>query len=481
LYSTPIDARSSRLAIGVAVLAALAAALFAVLPNVTANASPAPVGKITKITKKDRQASYGIWSSSDVPATPNAGDADSISLGLLFSSETGGRLYGIKYYAAGANRVATTGHVWNADGDRIASVRFASTSTDGWKTAWLNAPARIRAGEKYTVSYQAPNGRYAVEQDVFGDGRTVSANGLTAHRGTYIHGPGRPTDTRHGENYFIDVAFAASTEPTTTTDTTTTTNTTPTSTQTGSGECVRPDAANTGATGTLTDYTGSTYITTPGTVIDGKTVHGDLVIAAANVVVRNSRVTGRIEFYPGGDDGLITGVTAKSGVGVSSAHRATIEKSEITNASGQDAMHVSSDRGTYINGVTVRDNWIHSPVVPQGAHYDGLQVRGAADVLVECNNFDLGAYQDGYNAPVFFEWDNGGWSNVRVVDNWLLGGAFNVMLSAADSDANRIVLNDNRVGGDWKWDLCMADGAMAKPREQTGNTLMSGDPVVPCP
>jgi hypothetical protein len=55
-----------------------------------------------------------------------------------------------------------------------------------------------------------------------------------------------------------------------------------------------PGAANTGipAGTTLTTYTGPCTITTAGAIIDGKTVNCDLTIAAANVMIKNSKVNG---------------------------------------------------------------------------------------------------------------------------------------------------------------------------------------------
>ena len=271
---------------------------------------------------------------------------------------------------------------------------------------------------------------------------------------------------------------SSSPTPTATSTPTQTSTPTATSTPTSPTGCVKPDASNTGHTGTLTAYSGSNWVDTPGTVIENKTVNGDLTIAGANVVVRNSRVTGSITVYPGGNDSLITGNTAEGGIAVSSAHRVIIEKNDVTNTNGNDALHVTSDQGIYINTATIRNNWIHDPYVPNGAHYDGLQVRGATNVLVDCNNFDLGAYQEGYNAPVYLENDNGGYSNARVTNNWLLGGAFNIMLGSAN-DAG-VKLNNNKVGGAYRWDICATFGdPAAMPSEQNGNTL-NGSPVTPC-
>jgi hypothetical protein len=253
---------------------------------------------------------------------------------------------------------------------------------------------------------------------------------------------------------------------------------TPTATTAPDVGCVKPGATNTGATGTLTAYTGPMRITTPGTVIENKQITGNLTIAAPNVVVRNSRSTGIILVHPGGDGALVTRVTG-GGVTVSSARRAVIEKSNFTNAGG-DTFHVTSDQGVYVSDVTIRGNYVHDPVVASGDHYDGLQVRGAANVLVECNNIDLGAYRPEFNAPVFIEDANGGNSNVRIVDNWLLGGAFNVMFSSVgSSNAGRIILNGNKVGGNYRWGLCFADAGWFEGQFQIGNTL-NGSPTTPC-
>ena len=138
---------------------------------------------------------------------------------------------------------------------------------------------------------------------------------------------------------------------------------------------------------------------------------------------------------------------------------------------------MTSDGGAYINTLTVRNNWIHNPVVGGDSHYDALQVRGATNTTVDCNNFDLGAWQDPYNAAVYLEDDNGGYSNAKVINNWIQGGAFNIMLGGANDEG--VILKNNKLGGDTHWDLCYVGSASALPAEQTGNTV-NGASVTPC-
>ena len=131
-------ARPARPRLALALLA-ITAAVFALLPHVLASAAPTPTAGAKRATADETQ-SYGIWPDSTVPATPSTGDTSSVTLGLVFSSATDGQLRGVQYYAAGANRVATTGKVWNAKGRKIASISFPATSSDGWKTALFSTP-----------------------------------------------------------------------------------------------------------------------------------------------------------------------------------------------------------------------------------------------------------------------------------------------------------------------------------------------------
>jgi hypothetical protein len=518
MKSHPTGARPARPTTVFALLLAMAAAVIALLPHVLASAAPA--------TDRRASSSYGIWSDSTVPEVPSSDDGQSVNLGLVFSSTTTGRLRAVQYYAAGANRVATTGDVWNSAGRRIASVRFPATTADGWKTASLSSSVRIRAGEKYTVSYRAPRGRHAIEAGVFDDGATLSSKDLTAHRGTFGYGAGRPTETSTGSHYFIDVIFVPSSttstpvpspeptttatpspeptttatpspEPTTTATpspeptTTATPSPEPTTTATPSpeptttatptptpsaGACVKPDATNTGPSGALTAYTGSSHVTTAGTVIENKTINGNLTIAADNVILRNSVVTGALA------------VTERSGVrisnvtmrefSISSAVDVVLDKSEIT-GSIADGMHVTSDGNQMNRDIVITNNLIHNPKPGAGSHYDGLQVRGVDGLDLLCNNFDLGPAQFEYNAALYLEPANGGHSGVVVDNNWLSGGGY-IFHYGADNDG-ATQLTNNHFGGDPYWGpsaVCHTSGAA--PAVQAGNDLR-GAAFTPCP
>jgi hypothetical protein len=71
-------------------------------------------------------------------------------------------------------------------------------------------------------------------------------------------------------------------------------------------------------------------------------------------------------------------------------------------------------------------------------------------MTINCNTYDLGAYQDTYNAAIYSEHPaNGGNYDVTVSNNWLYGGAFSFMGSGPN-----IKLLYNRIGGDIHWGPC---------------------------
>ena len=97
----------------------------------------------------------------------------------------------------------------------------------------------------------------------------------------------------------------------------------------------------------------------------------------------------------------------------------------------------------------LRYNYIHDPRVPPEAHYDGTQVRGVNGLTIDCSVYDPGPFQWTFNAAVYLEDANGGYTNVRVTNNWLYGHAFPVMVGPGTSTFTK-----NRIGGDIKWDTC---------------------------
>jgi len=104
---------------------------------------------------------------------------------------------------------------------------------------------------------------------------------------------------------------------------------------------------------TLTTYTGPMTITTNGTVIDGKVINGSLVVRAANVTIRRSKVNGTIDLgYGSASNVLIEDVEINGGNTVYAALGSANFTCRRCNIYGA-TMGVSG------YNFTIEDSWIH--------------------------------------------------------------------------------------------------------------------------
>ncbi len=108
------------------------------------------------------------------------------------------------------------GSLWTTGGALLGRVTFAGESASGWQQATLATPVTIAANTVYVVSYLAPAGHYAGDNNGFlaagvdtpplhalRDG-TAGANGL------YLYGSKSafPSASYASSNYWVDVVFA---------------------------------------------------------------------------------------------------------------------------------------------------------------------------------------------------------------------------------------------------------------------------------
>lgn len=148
--------------------------------------------------------------------------------------------------------------------------------------------------------------------------------------------------------------------------------------------CGYPHLGNTGVpAGTaLSAYSGPATIRTAGTVIEGKTM-GCVAIAAANVVIRNSRITGPC-FY---------GIDMQSG-------NLTITDSEINCVNGKGTgiawarfaavrvyIHDCENALEMGQSSSVVDSYLSAREGDSSAHGDDIQSQGGSDVVVRHNTF----------------------------------------------------------------------------------------------
>lgn len=217
---------------------------------------------------------------------------------------------------------------------------------------------------------------------------------------------------------------------------------------------------------------GPMTVRTAGAVIDGWDVRGGIVVDAADVVVRRSRVTGDgsspygIRTTEAGsariEDTTITGDFPVAGIG---EHRWTAERVEISGVTA-DGAHLGS-------GATLRNSWLHSFVPSAGVRAAALELRErAGDALVEGNRVEMGTGPGHRAAVLLTPAESGsGERDVVIRENVLGGGEYTLHQDDGSDAAVRIV--GNRFRRD-------ADAAPLRVPVDTvldGNTFVDGGQV----
>ena len=158
---------------------------------------------------------YNFFSDSIVPSVVDSQTSTATEVGLKFQSTVAGNVTGLQFYKAAANTGTHVGHLWDANGNLLATVTFTNESASGWQTASFSSPVAIAANTYYTISYFAPNGHYSETSDYFDHSFAVSGP-LTAFdtdesqgNGAFVGGSGYPNQTLNGTNYWVDPIFSS--------------------------------------------------------------------------------------------------------------------------------------------------------------------------------------------------------------------------------------------------------------------------------
>lgn len=174
------------------------------------------VGAIFIITRPAQAASF--WSNTTTPTVTSDSDNKSVELGMKFRSSTATTVTGVKFYKGTGNGGTHTGSLWSATGTKLATVTFSGESATGWQTASFPTPVAISANTTYVVSYHAPQGHYAVDENYFANQSVTSGsltalqNGTEGGNGVYKYGSSVvfPNATYNASNYWVDVVTASS-------------------------------------------------------------------------------------------------------------------------------------------------------------------------------------------------------------------------------------------------------------------------------
>jgi len=158
-----------------------------------------------------------IWSGSAVPAAPSVRDSNAVELGLKFRSDVDGKVTAVRFYKGGGNSGTHVGNLWSSSGTKLASVVFTQETSSGWQRAEFAKPVSITASTTYVVSYFAPAGHYAADNNAFastgvrrGPLRALRS-GVDGSNGVYRYGSSSrfPDQSWMASNYWVDVVFMA--------------------------------------------------------------------------------------------------------------------------------------------------------------------------------------------------------------------------------------------------------------------------------
>jgi hypothetical protein len=132
------------------------------------------------------------------PLTTDAGDGNSVVLGVKFTSDVSGHVTGIRFYKAQGNTGAHIASLWSAGGTLLASATVTGETQSGWQP-----------------SYFAPQGHYSVNGNAFASSvdnpplhalaNSTSVNGVYAYSSTNTF----PANSYNATNYWVDVLFGA--------------------------------------------------------------------------------------------------------------------------------------------------------------------------------------------------------------------------------------------------------------------------------
>ena len=114
---------------------------------------------------RTRSGKTSFCPDSATPDTPQVTSTSPVSLGLKLFLDVPGYVTGIQFYKGTDNTGTHVGSVWSSTGAKLASVTFGAETSSGWQQANFSSPVSIAANTMYVISYTAPNGHHAQDQN----------------------------------------------------------------------------------------------------------------------------------------------------------------------------------------------------------------------------------------------------------------------------------------------------------------------------
>ncbi len=181
--------------------------------DVLGNATVVPLEYSFRTSQPDGQVN-ALWDDSVVPGVVDSGDSNMVQVGTKFIADQTLDITGVRFYKSIANTGTHVGSLWDASGTLLAQVTFSSETTTGWQQADFSEPVRIGAGQRYVVSYLAPEGHYSATSGFFNQAYsngplTALSSSAVGGNGVYSYDTGSvPTSSYHDSNYWVSPVYA---------------------------------------------------------------------------------------------------------------------------------------------------------------------------------------------------------------------------------------------------------------------------------
>jgi hypothetical protein len=182
-----------------------------VQPGTTATIQPTATRTPTPALSGDE---YSLWSSSTVPSISAVHEDTPVEVGLKVVPAVDGFITGLRFYKGSINTGTHLGHLWTADGQKLASAQFSNETASGWQTVTFATPVAVTANTTYIASYFSSLGRFAVDRSYFNSSYSsyplsAPSSSDSGGNGVYVYtsSGGFPRQSYNASNYWVDVIF----------------------------------------------------------------------------------------------------------------------------------------------------------------------------------------------------------------------------------------------------------------------------------
>ena len=224
----------------------------------------------------------------------------------------------------------------------------------------------------------------------------------------------------------------------------------------------KPNAATTGYTGTLTQYTGPSTITQDGITLENMRFNGIIRIAANNVTIRNclsqvSRQTTYNFFVEFGYTGTLIEDCEIRGAFVSGVYGAHMT------LRGSHIWEMGSDAIKSFGNFVIENNYVERLHYIPDAHADVIQHNDGDNLTVRGNNFEcfLSVPPDfGCSIAIFINDTTAPVDNVHIDNNWLDGGNYTLQIQDPDNSGSitNVRVTNNQFGQGFRFGAVLFQG-----------------------